>query len=350
MAYQRITSSNDGSRLTVNTMIKDPTLIPMKVLSMLDQQFIVNKVLRDAGAAPGGSVIYYESTPLFAEDNAFDVEEWGEIPATMGDMGQMKGARTRRKGLAIKVSQDMIDYNKVDIVNKQIVQAKNSFLRSWEDYFLNAFLTNANIPTLAVGQAWGTSTAATGTAGTVYTDLAESVYNISNADADTATGSGVQKFDFEADTIVLNKLMLTRLLMDANVNKVLQVGDAATRQPFIAGIAGVADIIFGAFGLKVVTTTRLDPDTCILMQSGVVGGIADARPLGATPLYEHRPEETWRTDITRSSAVFIDQPKAALILTNINGGQHAGFNKDAAGNITRGTGNFTTLANPGANA
>lgn len=344
MAYQRITSSNDGSRLTVNTMVKDPTLIPMKVLQMLDQKFIVNKVLRDAGSAPGGSVVYYESTPLFAEDGAFDVEEWGEIPATMGDMGQMKGARTRRKGLAIKVSQDMIDYNKVDIVNKQIVQAKNSFLRSWEDYFLNAFLTNASVPTVAASGTWGTGTVA---AANIYTDLAEAVYNISNADADTANGTGVQKFDFEADTIVINKLLLTRLLMDANITKVLQVGDAATRQPFLAGVQGVADLIFGAFGLKPVVTTRLSPDTVILLQSGVVGGIADARPLGATPLYEHRPEETWRTDITRSSAVFLDQPKAALILTGVNGGAANGFNKDAAGNVLRGVGNYTALGNPG---
>lgn len=317
MAYQRITSFQDGPRLTVNQLVKAPTVIPARILQMMEQQFIVDQVLRSAPGAPGGAVLYNESTPLFSEDGAFDMEEFSEFPTTMGDLGQPKVVRTIKKGLSLKISQEMIDRNAMDAVNVQMQQVKNSFLRTWEDYFLAGFLGNAAIPTLAASAAWGaTATAATN----VYTDLAHAVYNVCNADADSSNGTGQQKFGFEPDTIILNRLVLAKLLSDANVTKVLQVGDAATRQPFIAGTSTVGEVIFGAFGLKVVPTWRLTPDKVIIVQSGVIGGIADERPMGATPLYEHRPTETWRTDVSRVSAMFVDQPKAGLILTGVNGG------------------------------
>lgn len=317
MAYTRITSFQDGPRLTVSQLIKAPTVIPARILEMTNQKFIVDQVLRSAPGAPGGAVLYNESTPLFSEDGAFDVEEFGEIPTTMGDLGQPKVQRTIRKALALKISQQMIDRNAMDAVNIQLQQVRNSFLRTWEDYFLAGFLGNAAIPTLAASAAWG---AATVTATNIYTDLAHAVYNVMNADADSSNGTGQQKFGFQPDTIVLNNLVLTKLLADANVTKVLQVGDAATRQPFVAGVGTVANAVFGAFNLRVVPSWRLTPDKAIIVESGTVGGITDERPMGATPLYEHRPTETWRSDVSRISAMFVDQPKAGLILTGINGG------------------------------
>jgi hypothetical protein len=77
-----------------------------------------------------------------------------------------------------------------------------------------------------------------------------------------------------------------------------------------------------AFGLRLVTSWRLDPDKAILLESKTVGGISDERVLGSTPLYEHKPTETWRCDVSRMSAVFIDQPKAGVVITGINAGSH----------------------------
>jgi hypothetical protein len=114
--------------------------------------------------------------------------------------------------------------------------------------------------------------------------------------------------------------MANLLLLNPQIAKVLGVGNVANQQPLVSGNATSA--FLSAFGLKLVRSWRLDPDKAILLESKTVGGISDERPLGATPLYEHRPTETWRTDVTRMSAVFIDQPKAGLVLTGINKGDH----------------------------
>jgi hypothetical protein len=65
-----------------------------------------------------------------------------------------------------------------------------------------------------------------------------------------------------------------------------------------------------------------DPDSEVFVYTGD-GPSGDQRLVGGNKsLYEHRQTETWRTDVTRMSAVFIDQPKAGLVITGVNAGNH----------------------------
>ncbi len=320
MTY-RITASDDGPRLTVNQLVKSPALVPKRIISMMGQGFMVDQLLRQGPPIPGGSLIFSESEPLYADDGPMNVEEFGEIPLTTTQVGTPKVAKSVKKALGFRISQESIDRNNFDKVQQDMIKVKNSFAKTYEDVFLSALL--AALPTLAASNTtdgWvGTAASAAGQG--IYTDLAHAVYNIRNADADTTDGTGEQKFHFSPDTIVLNDQMATKLLLSPDIAKVLGVGNAATMQPLITGDATQA--FLKAFNLKLVTSWRLDPDKAIILESKTVGGISDERALGATPLYEHKPTETWRTDVTRMSAVFIDQPKAGLVLTGINDGNHS---------------------------
>jgi hypothetical protein len=83
-------------------------------------------------------------------------------------------------------------------------------------------------------------------------------------------------------------------------------------------------------GLDVYTSWRLNayiPNGALVLQRNVVGAISDERPLGATPMY---PEggggnggktESFRTDMTRASAIAIDQPKCACVITGVTTGE-----------------------------
>ena len=121
MVSTPIVSTQDGPRLTVSMMLKSPTLIPKRVLSMLDNAFIVDSLLRDAADAPSGMVLYFESTPLFAKDDPTILDEFGEIPTTNGSLGTPKVARVVRRAFGLRVSKTMIDRNSSDAVNVQIV-------------------------------------------------------------------------------------------------------------------------------------------------------------------------------------------------------------------------------------
>lgn len=319
MATYRITASDDGPRLTVNTLVKSPALVPKRILSMMGQEFMVDSLLRQGPPIPGGSLIFSQSEPLYADDGPMDVAEFGEIPLTTTQVGTPMVAKSVKKAMGFRISQESIDRNNFDKVQQDMIKLKNSFARTYEDVFLTALL--ASLPTLAATGAGGWVNTAASTAGQgIYADLTHGTYNISNADADSSDGSGTSKFQFNADTIVMNDKVAKLMLLNADITKILQVGNVASQQPLVTGNA--TDTFLKAFGLKLVTSWRLDPDKAILLESKTVGGISDERPLGATPLYEHRPTETWRTDVTRMSAVFIDQPKAGLVITGVNAGSH----------------------------
>lgn len=317
MALNRITSVDDGPRLTVAQLVKSPTLVPKRILQMAGQGFMVDQLLRQGPPIPGGSLIFSESEPMYANDAPMNVEEFGEIPLTTTSTGQMKVAKSVKKALGFRISQESIDRNNFDKVSLDMTKLKNSFAKAYEDLFLTTLL--AALPTLAASGAggWVNTTASTAGQG-IYADLVHGTYNISNADQDTSDGTGEQKFHFDADTIVLNDKVAKLLLLNADITKILQVGNVASSQPLVTGNA--TDTFLKAFGLKLITSWRLSPDKAILLQSKVVGGVSDERSMGATPLYEHRPTETWRTDVSRMSAVFVDQPKAGLVITGINAG------------------------------
>src|SRR6185312_3724617 len=94
-----IISVQDGPRLTVSMLLKSPTLIPKRILDMMDQMFLVDSVLRGAQDAPGGSVLYFESTPLFSADDPAIMDEFGEIPTSNGSLGTPKVVRVVRRAL-----------------------------------------------------------------------------------------------------------------------------------------------------------------------------------------------------------------------------------------------------------
>lgn len=317
MTY-RIVASDDGPRLTVNQLVKSPTLVPKRIISMMNQGFMVDQLLRQGPPIPSGTLIYSESEPLYANDAPMDVAEFGEIPLTTTDTGRPRVAKSIKKAMGFRISQESIDRNNFNRVNTDMVKLKNSFAKDYEDTFLTALL--AALPTLASTNSW-VNTAASNVGEGIYADLAHGVYNIKNADADTDDGTGEQKLHFQPNTLVINDLMASLLLLNPDIVKVLGIGSAANMQPLITGDA--TEAFLKAFNLRLVRSWRLDPDKAILLESKTVGGISDERALGATPLYEHKPTETWRTDVTRMSAVFIDQPKAGLVLTGINNGSHS---------------------------
>jgi hypothetical protein len=303
MATVPVQGVNDGARLTVNQMIRQPTIVPKRMIRMLDQQFITNAVLRNAGAVPSGVLVYNESTPLFAEDDPQVYEEFAEIPATSVKLGQEKVAKSVYKGLAIKISERMRTRNRVDLVNTQMTQVRNSFVRHYEDTFLSLFLSNPNVPTQAASGDWGSA------ATRVRDDLADGILAVQEAAVDDAPEDFL---GFDPDTLILSNQTATAFLKNDDIAKVFQGNIADENFQYRGTMPG------NFYGLRIVKSRRLDPSKAILLERNTVGGISDERALRATPLYEDRPRETWRSDITRASLMFVDQPKAALIFTGIN--------------------------------
>lgn len=311
----KITSFQDGPRLTVNMLAKQPTLIPALVLDMMENEFLVDVVLRKGDDAPSGVVLFFESTPLYTNDDPAILDEFGQIPLTTGSLGTPRAVRTVRRALGIRISKQMMDRNSMDAVTKQLTQLKNTMVRAWEDALFSALLANPAVQTLTTDQPWGSSTSH------IRRDVNAAKFVIRNAASDAA---GNQKFGFRADTLIISTETEEDFL-NSNEVSAPYVGNIASENLKYTGVLPNKFL-----GLDVVTSWRLFnyiPSGAIVCQRKIVGAISDERALSSTPTYPEGgggnggPTESYRSDTTRQSAIAIDQPKALCIITGVTTGE-----------------------------
>lgn len=306
-------ASNDGPRITMSELMSSPTAIPQRIVDMTSQQFFIDQVLRQGPAVPTGTVTFHESEPMYMDADPMKRSEFGSITFGTENVGVPVVLHTEERARAFRVSDEEIRRGNTDVVQRRMKKIKNNFARAYEDIFLAAFLTNPNIPQMSASGSWLNTTVSSAGTGIFY-DFEHAQYNVMNADADSDNGTGVQKFDFNVDTIVLNWKVAKALTLNPDITKVLQVGNVADQQGVLTGKFNQT---FG--GLRVITSWRLAPDVAIFVESGTVGFISDEVPLNATGLYRIQERKMWRSDVSRTSLAGIDQPKAAIVVHGIDG-------------------------------
>lgn len=299
-----VVNSGDGARITVNDMIRDPLLIRARVLQLSANQFLADAVLRNAGSVPGGVVRYEESTPLFADNDPEIVEEGGEIPIVAGQRGLRKVAHTVKRAMAIKVTEEHRQRNNVDDVNRQISQVTNTMRRAWDLTFFNALLNHPDVASVAASGLWSATTSKP------RFDIHDAIEAVTEA-ASPTTGQENSYLDFEPDTLLIGTKARSDLFTHDAFQNVYQGNIADENLQYTGKLPNQI------FGLDVLVSRSMPAGKAVVMQRKVVGGIADEFPYDATPLYQLREIQSWRSDVSRRSAVFIDQPLAAALITGI---------------------------------
>lgn len=303
-----IVSSTDGPKITVSAMTKNPTIIPKMILSTLQNQFIVDDVLRKLPPTASGAYVYEESTPLFAEGDAPIVAEFGEIPLISGRAGARRVAVTVKRALGLQISIEMKNRNDVDKVNTQVTQIKNTFIRTWETAFLQGLLLHPDIHRITAGAAWDDPLSA------MREDLLEGTNAIENS---TLSGSVPTEdfFGFSPDTLVIGRNVRDAMMLSDDFNKAYVDNKADESVLYTGKLPGR---FFNVDAIMISREMdRLAPNDALLLQRKIVGGVGDERPLRTTPMYEDPNRETWRANTVRQSAVVIDQPQAACLIEDV---------------------------------
>lgn len=303
-----IVSVSDGNRLTVSDLVKNPLFIPTKLKELIENQFISEALLRDAGPNPSGVVGYREGDPTFLDDDVQDVAEFGEIPVSSGQLGIPRMAYAVKKALGVRVSKEMIDENDIDAVNKQMTGLKNTFIRA-NDRGAKTLLQSTAVPTMPVSAAWDA------TGGKPRTDLARGIEQISTAAPAEATED--EYYGFSPDTLVVHPGLLATLMDNDQILKIYNGNVANESIAYTGAIPGQL------MGLTVIQSRTFPIDKALILERGTVGFYSDTRPLQFTELYPEGggpnggPRETWRSDASHKRAMGLDQPKAALWLTGL---------------------------------
>lgn len=302
-------SVSDGPRITVDTYVGNPMLIPARVLDLLANGFLSAALLRNAGPNTNGLVSYEESTPLYLGSDVETVAEFAEIPVGVGQVGLPRIAVGTKKGLGIRISKEMRDENNIDAVNRQLTQLTNTMLRA-DERALRALLGSSVIPTIAASAPWDAP------GSRVRHDLAAAMEAVASARPAGAVNDD-EFFGYEADTVVMPSSITPALLDSDEFAKVYTDGLAAENIAYTGKLPGT---VLGMDALKSRTWPK---DRVLVLERGVAGFYSDTRPLQSTGLYGEGggpnggPTETWRSDTTHKRVMGADQPLSACWITGV---------------------------------
>lgn len=301
-------SVSDGPAITVRQLVANPLNIPARVKQLLNNNFLTDVIFRDAGGNGAGAVVYEESTPLFLAGSPEDVAEFGEIPVAVGQRGTPRLAVGVKRGLGVRVSREMRDENRLDDVNRQLIQLRNTMVRAEENALLS-LAQAAAIPAITASATWGTT-------GKPRLDIANAMETVAGQNA----GEGTQDvLGFEPDTIILPGNITPVLLNNSDFLSIYS-NNPTTGAEDIRYTGVLPGTVMGLTALR----TRFWPSNkALVIQRGIVGFRSDTRPLEITPLYPEGngpnggPTESWRTDTTRKRVLGVDQPLAACWINGI---------------------------------
>jgi hypothetical protein len=221
----------------------------------------------------------------------------GEIPLVTVTRGEPDSARVKKRALGVEIDREMRERNDIGAVQNQLTRLRNTLVRDFDGAFVTT-LRNAVTQSVAATTAWATST-------TIRKDIIAAKALITNSQAPNTTG-GQQFMGYQPDTIVFNPNTANDLIGNTSFLQLVLGTTAATN---------TASLPPNILGLTPRLTWGVPNGEAWVMQSGVVGGYADEIPLEATELYYWQPRQVYRSDTTRATAGFIDNPAAASKIT-----------------------------------
>jgi len=306
---RNITSAYDGDKLTVDSMLKDPTWIPQRVINYLDGAFVEAALFRNGGSNDSGVVAFREAADPFLDEDAEEVAEFAEIPvSTIGD-GKVRSVIGQKTAKAIRISYEMRHENKVDRVSQQITALQRTMIRSGVNAALAAF-NGASTPNAPASAAW------TGSTGDPAKDIFDAIEEIESAGFD---GDETKNFGYSPNAILAHPRALTTLIRNDKIQS-KYIGDLASENPIYKGT-----LPFTICGLTPLRSRWMDPTKVIVLETGVAGFYSDTYPLQMTPVYEEGgnsgaggPNMSWRSDAFRKRILGVDNPGAVFTITGIS--------------------------------
>lgn len=303
MAPVPFTSSQSGPRITVNDWLKDPGRIPVYVLSLMEQGFLADAILRPGGNAQSGVVRFDESTPMYADTAVTNRAEGAEVPVATVSRGAPNVAYSQEKALRLIVTDEMSRRNQLDAMSLGITQVVNTIIRAFDDMFIAAVLNNANINTQAASAAWSIG----------GTDIRGDIIAAAKQIEGAQDGQG-SELGYEADTLIVNRNTKFDLINSTQFNQVYTYGGNLTSENLkYTGVLPKKILDY-----DVLFSPRVPAGTAILLQRNTCGFISDEVPLQTLPMEEDRNRLIWSSIVRRASVVGLDQPKAVTKITGVS--------------------------------
>lgn len=300
-----------GPQVTVDTAVQFPNIIARALIDLTFQRFVADRILARGSAdqVRGGAAVFQRQESLFPDRGAEQVGIRSEWPRSGWTVPDLFAAAVQKFGLEVPISDEARRRNAIDELARAQRKLANAVIRFVDQTAMALILADPSINVFAAANTWGSGSA------NILGDLASSRTLINNAD-----------LGYEADTLVINPAQELNFLTDATIRGILP----RESTPRNAAITGNPVPLLGINTILV--TNQLTAGTAILLQSGVVGSIAEEDPLpeegyvnyptpGLPNLWVKRYREENRDEsvvrAARFPAMWISEPRAATKITGI---------------------------------
>lgn len=277
-----------GEFLTISRFLNDPTAVSQRVRDIAAERFVSDRILTGRTAAGGGAIVVeQEAEDIFPSRGEVESRQPGaEYPlADIVEGVEGEVFLVKDWGLATIVTVESIRRRRRQPVDRALSILSNAVVRK-VDSASNTALMAQPIQTLA-GADWTTAT----------TDIVSQIENAKRLIRALNRG-------FEADILLVDDTRYTELLLNDDIRPLFDI---------LAGDPQVSRLL----GLTVVATPNLpSAASAFVLDSRVVGGMADEEPLGADSIFQ-RERKRWVVIAERVTTPWISTPEAVVQITGV---------------------------------
>lgn len=314
MAVVPVGHSYDGPKWTVNQLVKNPTWVPNIVAKMVEDANIADWLLRNGPTAVGGAVAFEETVALYAGSEGEIVAEFGEYPGTEAPMRTPVTRATTKRGVHLKISEEMVSRNDVGRVQDEMKMVRDTLVNGRDRVFFDAVMGNASVQSFAAASAATTDGwySADPLVSKIRYDISRAVFKIASQGVTGAQYS--EKLGYKADTMICHPQVTAMFIDNEEVNKIFQGSPLASQSLRYTGLMPKKFMTLDVF-----QSWRCPQDTVIVCQRNAMGFISKEWPLRGTPLRQDEDTDSYRSNFRYRDLVAVDNPKAVCKITNIDG-------------------------------
>jgi len=297
----------NSPQLTVDVMLKNPAIIRRRLTDLTLKRFVADRIFMKGSPeqVAGGGARYQRSESIYFDRDPEEIGVRAEFPRASWSEAVLE-AFVHEYGLEFAVNDKQVRRNQIDMVERGILKLANGMVKYVDTVAMTLLTTDAAVQTFAAGGDWTTAA----------TDI---VFDVTRAKA-AITG---QEEGYEADTMLVNDAQFVDLENDDAIRAAMP---RETRDSYVQT---------GEFprfmGLDIIQTNRLAAGKVVILNSKIVGTIADEAPTEGgydnyqpgdpvqTPIWtkQYREERNSDTIIrgVRWPAMWLAEPKAAVVIT-----------------------------------
>lgn len=293
-AYPLAAPVVNGSQITVQTMLNQPTRITRYLSDINLRGFISPLIFANAGGVTGGAVIYDQLTinDLFSTRDVQNVEPGAEFPIVTSENGEPLVAPVEKFGGKFFVTDEARDRNDGGVIQREGRKLINTITRKIDQKAIAALdLAMSKYPgQTAVGVNWNS----------VVTNGSSA----SNAGAWPA--ADFAKVQLLADT------------QELGVQFDLWVVNPAQKAQFDLLYGASSASVLSAYGVRMVASNRVEAGTAYVLESGQVGEMRTEKPLSTETWRENTTQRTWvQSDIR--PVMYVTNPYSLVKVTGLAG-------------------------------